>query len=107
MNAIRLSMIAAVALTLTACGGAKLGGGKQGAAEALFKASGPTSKAQGAARALQQSGLTSGERKVTGQKSGTATLTFNSSDPSQSSGDLAFTVKYDNYSDDGKNYISG
>lgn len=106
MNAIRLSMIAAVALTLTACGGAKLGGGKQGAAEALFQASGPASSARGAAARLYTSGATSVETKVQGQKSGSVTLSIDTSSTSNI-GDLAMTLKYDNFSDDGKNYYSG
>jgi hypothetical protein len=42
-NALRLSLVAGVAISLLACGGgAKIGGGKEGAAAALFAASGST-----------------------------------------------------------------
>lgn len=47
MRALRLTVVGALALGLVACGGAKLGGGKEGAAAALFAASGPT-KSNGA-----------------------------------------------------------
>ena len=107
-NAIRLSMVAAVALVMTACGGgAKLGGGKQGAAEALFQASGPAASANGTTAKLLQSGATTGTITVKGQKSGSATLDFDVSDPDAASGFLVYNVKYDNFSDDGKNFYSG
>jgi hypothetical protein len=107
INAFRLSIVAAVALTLTACGGAKLGGGKQGAAEALFQASGPAASTKGAAARMLQSGAVTGEVKVDGQKSGSATLSFDVSDSDSTNGYFAYNVKYDNFSDDGKNYYSG
>lgn len=107
MNALRLSLVAGLALTLTACGGAKLGGGKEGAAEALFQASGPASNANGALAKLKSSGAITGDVKVDGQKSGSATLSFDISDTDATAGYVAYNVKYDNYSDDGKNFYSG
>lgn len=50
MKAIRFVVLAAVAASLTACGGARLGGGKEGAAQALFAVSQPGAQ-QGQARA--------------------------------------------------------
>ena len=108
MNAIRLSLVAAVALAITACGGgAKLGGGKEGAAEALFQASGPAASTKGSIARLQSSGATTGEVKVDGQKSGSVTLSFDITETDTSSGAIAYNVKYDNFSDDGKNFYSG
>lgn len=107
MSSLRLAVIAAVAVTLTACGGAKLGGGKEGAAEAMFQASGPAASTKGAAAKLALSGATVGEVSVDGQHSGKATLSFDISDTDTGSGLFAYNVKYDNFSDDGKNYYTG
>lgn len=56
-HAIRLSLLAGISAALFACGpGAKLGGGKEGAASALFTAMGPT-KASGSALSLAGQGI--------------------------------------------------
>lgn len=110
MKAFRGLFVVGFALALTACGGgAKLGGGKDGAAQALFQASRPASSSKGAASKLYSSGITAGEVSVNGQKSGTAKLSFDITDFGQNttSGSLKFTITYDNFSDDGKNYYSG
>ena len=109
-HGIRLALAAAVSLTLASCApGARLGGGKEGAAEALFQASSPATAARGAALRALKSGAVNADIKVTGQKSGTATLAVDvlGNIGSLPSGAVAFKVKYDNFSDDGKVFYNG
>lgn len=106
-NGIRLALVAAFTLAVTACApGARLGGGKEGAAEALFQASSPATGARGAALQAIRSGAFTGSIKVDGRKSGTATLTADVL-ASVKQGEVAYAVKYDNYSDDGKVFYNG
>ena len=109
-HGIRLALAAAVSLTLASCApGARLGGGKEGAAEALFQASSPATAARGAALRALKSGAVNADIKVTGQKGGTATLAVDvlGNIGSLPSGAVAFKVKYDNFSDDGKVFYNG
>ena len=75
---IRLSLLAALSAGLVACGGAPLGGGKQGAAQALFQASqSPGSGAksgQGRLLELMQSGATTAEVQTRCAHGGSAKL---------------------------------
>jgi len=108
---IRLALAAAVSFTLAACApGARLGGGKEGAAEALFQASSPATAARGAAlRALKSGASANVDIKVSGQKSGSATLAVDALGTliGIPDGSAVFKVKYDNFSDDGKVFYNG
>jgi len=107
----RLALAAAVSFTLAACApGARLGGGKEGAAEALFQASSPATAARGAALRALKSGASKVDIKVSGQKSGTATLewdTLGTLFVGIPDGAAVFKVRYDNFSDDGKVFYNG
>jgi len=109
-HGIRLALAAALSLTVASCApGARLGGGKEGAAEALFQASSPAKAARGAALSALKSGAVNADIKVSGTKSGTATLSVDvlGNIGSLPSGAVAFNVKYDNFSDDGKVFYNG
>lgn len=106
-NGIRLALVAAFTLAVTSCApGARLGGGKEGAAEALFQASSPATGARGAALQAFKSGAFTGSIKVDGRKSGSATLSADVI-ASVKQGEVAYSVKYDNFSDDGKVFYNG
>jgi hypothetical protein len=106
---VRLSLMAAAAASLVACGGgAKLGGGKEGAAQAVFQASSPASKQSQSAMSRLASGISVSET-VKCSQGGSATLTIDEdnlfADDTQVA--LAFDVSYDGCSEDGKNELDG
>lgn len=106
---VRLSLMAAAAASLVACGGgAKLGGGKEGAAQAVFQASGPANKTSQAAMNRLASGISVSET-VKCSQGGSATFTMDEdnlfADDTQVA--LAFDVSYDGCSEDGKNELDG
>ncbi len=109
MKALKVLFVAALAVGLSACGGAKLGGGKEGASKALFEATQPASSAQGSWVKTYGAfaGETTGEVTVQG-KSGSATVTFEASDNTDPN-NFAFTmtVSYDGYSDDDETFFNG
>ena len=62
----RLTMLSAMTLGLVACGGgAKLGGGKEGAAQAAFQASQPAGRGSKTGQALVEQALASGAATLT------------------------------------------
>lgn len=124
-NFVRMTVLAAAAVALSACGGgAKLGGGKQGAAEALYQASDSTGKT-GNQRVLAQlvnrakalraqavaSGATSVSASITSDcaHGGSATLTVDTDNTyaGDTNVSLVFDVSYDSCNEDGKNEIDG
>ncbi len=98
------------ALTFSACGGgAKIGGGKQGAAEALFAASAPASKSGSLQSGLRRA-TASGNSKVQGAHGGTASITVDALSLGGLLGgnsDVKFTIQYDKFNDDGKHTLDG
>ena len=110
---VRSSVLAAAALSLAACSsGPKLGGGKQGAAQALYQASDSTSE-KGAnrllKRALAQDISLDGDVTVNCTHGGTATMEvdLDSITATDTSVTLAFDIEYDECNEDGKNALSG
>jgi hypothetical protein len=101
-HTIKMSL-AVSALALVACGpGAKIGGGKQGAAEAMYAASGPTSGGVSGASPIDLPGLgLGGDIGVTCRYGGKATLQgysiSNFIDPATQAVTIgqSFTVAYD------------
>lgn len=105
-HALRLSLVSASVLALAACGkGAKLGGGKEGAAAALFQASGPASGASGSP--YNNSLGISQTITVKGSKGGSAEVTQNTNITGTGSAEVVLNVKYNNFSRDGKNAFNG
>jgi hypothetical protein len=110
---VRSSVLAAAALSLAACSsGPKLGGGKQGAAQALYQASDSTSeKGQNAVmkRAFAQDITLDGAITVNCTHGGTATMEvdLDSITSTDTSVTLAFDIEYDECNEDGKNALSG
>jgi hypothetical protein len=107
---IRLSILAAASAALVACGGgAKLGGGKEGAAKAAFEASQPAAKGgQGSLLQALASGQTNinAEVKVDCANGGKAELKVDLTGGSQA-GTLKYEVKYDSCNEDGVNEFNG
>jgi len=110
---VRSSILAAAALSLVACSsGPKLGGGKQGAAQALYQASDSTSE-KGAnrllKRALAQDISLDGDLTVNCTHGGTATMEvdLDSLTATDTSVTLAFDIEYDDCNEDGKNALNG
>ncbi|MGQ0504093.1 MAG: hypothetical protein ACT4TC_02125 [Myxococcaceae bacterium] len=102
-------VLAVMGMTLAACGGgAKLGGGKEGAAQALNGAARPYQSGTGA----QSSPLTSGAftfgttTEVTGRHGGTAKVTVDVG-VAQTGISQSMTVVYSGFNDDGKNRYDG
>ncbi|HSP79292.1 MAG TPA: hypothetical protein VLQ93_12225, partial [Myxococcaceae bacterium] len=63
---VRLTLLSAVAAGLAACGGgAKLGNGKEGAAQAAFQASQPVGRKGNTAQSLLDQALASGATTIT------------------------------------------
>lgn len=111
-RSIRLMVVSAMSLGLAACGGAKLGGGKEGAAQAAFQASqsagrGHTTTGQALIERALASNLTLGISLTSKcAKSGTASLTFDTSSSAQD-GAIHYAVSYDDCSEDGVNEYNG
>lgn len=107
---VRLTMLGAMAAGLVACGGAKLGGGKQGAAQAAFQASQPAGRGNQTAQNLLKEALASGATTITVSancaKGGTASLALDTSAGS-GVGTVNYTVTYDGCNEDGKNKYDG
>lgn len=106
----RLTILSAMGLGLMACGGAKLGGGKEGAAQAAFQASQPTGRGSKTGQSLVKQALASG--------AATLTLTANCADSGKVSlsldanqtatdGFINYTVTYDACNEDGQNEYNG
>ena len=110
---IRMSMLGALAVAMIGCGGAKLGGGKQGAAAALHETGQAGNGARGALlRAFgSYADINVGQTvEVKGDKGGTATVKIEASgaDTTDSSKFLmTVDVTFNNYSEDGKNTYNG
>lgn len=107
---IRLSILAAASAALVACGGgAKIGGGKEGAAKAAFEASQPA--ANGGKGSLLQA-LASGQTNVNAEikvdcaQGGTAELKLDLTGGT-TTGAFKYEVKYDDCSEDGVNEFNG
>lgn len=106
----RLMVLSAMTLGLVACGGAKLGGGKEGAAQAAFQASQPTGRKGTTAQSLVEKALASGAASVAISAdcahSGKATLALNLDGGTQV-GAINYTVTYDACNEDGQNEYNG
>ncbi|WP_257460678.1 hypothetical protein [Archangium lipolyticum] len=107
----RLMVVSAMMAGLTACGGgAKLGGGKEGAAQAAFQASQPLGRNGKTAQRLLDQALASGATTIAisakcsqgGEVS--LALDLNGAGPV---GSLKYSVTYDACSEDGKNEYNG
>jgi hypothetical protein len=109
---IRLLAVSAVALGLTACGGgAKLGGDKQGAAQAAFQASQPAGRGHTkTGQALVDQALASGAVSITLSadcaESGKVHLTLDAG-TAPKLGTVSYVVRYDGCSEDGENEYTG
>jgi len=107
---IRLSVLAAATAALVACGGsgAKLGGGKEGAAQALFEASQPAGKGgQGNLLQALASGVTSAEVSVDCAQGGSVKLKLDLSAIDQTSGSFKYELEYNGCNEDGVNEFDG
>lgn len=110
---VRSSVLAAAALSLAACSsGPKLGGGKQGAAQALYQASDSTSdKGQNRLmkRAMGQDISLDGSVEVACTHGGTASMSVDTDSitSTETSVTLAFDIEYDDCNEDGKNTLNG
>ena len=110
---VRSSVLAAAALSLAACSsGPKLGGGKQGAAQALYQASDSTSdKGQNRLmkRAMGQDISLDGSVEVQCTHGGSASMSVDTDSISstETSVQLAFDIEYDDCNEDGKNTLNG
>jgi hypothetical protein len=107
----RLTMLSAMTAGLVACGGgAKLGGGKEGAAQAAFQASQPAGRGGTTAQRLLDQAMASGAVNITLSancaKSGKASLVLDSN-VIGSDGSLNYTVNYESCNEDGRNEYDG
>lgn len=111
----RSTLLASLALALTACGGsgAKLAGGKEGAAQALLMASQASSSALAAASTGRRVSATatrpSMDMSVDCAKGGKVSLRFDvdeSADYSQG-GEFSYELDYDGCNQDGRNAFDG
>lgn len=106
----RLTILSAMTLGLVACGGAKLGGGKEGAAQAAFQASQPAGRGSQTAQSLVKQAMASGAATLTVKancaKSGTVSLSLDSTAGTEV-GAIGYTVTYDACNEDGKNEYNG
>jgi hypothetical protein len=108
----RLTMLAAMTLGLVACGGgAKLGGGEKGAAQAAFQASQPVGRnGNTSANALVRKALASGALTVSVSydchKGGKVSWGVDLTNVGQN-GTFNYDVTYDNCNEDGKNEYNG
>lgn len=109
---IRLLAVSAVALGLTACGGgARLGGDKQGAAQAAFQASQPAGRGHTkTGQALVDQALASGALNITVSadcaESGKVHLTVDAGAVPKL-GTFSYVIRYDACSEDGENEYTG
>lgn len=111
----RSALLASLALALTACGGsgAKLAGGKEGAAQALFMASQASSGAMSAAGERRVSATSvsnpSTEMSVDCAKGGKVSLRFDFDESADyaNGGELAYALDYDDCNQDGRNAFDG
>jgi hypothetical protein len=105
-------IVSVMAAGLTACGGAKLGGGKEGAAQAAFQASQSAGRGSKTGQSLVEKALASGATSITltadcakgGKASLTLSTTANTNAPV---GALTYTITYDACNEDGQNEYSG
>lgn len=123
---IRLSLLALATTALVACGGgAKIGGGKEGAAKALFDASQPAGQGGNKQQGLNVSGLglnvsglvdprtlasaadTSLEVSVDCAKEGSVKLKLDLTSTGSQAGGFKYKVSYDKCSQDGVNSYKG
>lgn len=110
---IRLMAVSVVALGLTACGGgAKLGGDKEGAAQAAFQASQPAGRGHTkTGQALIDKALASGAVSITLSADcaagGKVHLTLNAGATPRLDGALSYVVRYDACNEDGENEYTG
>lgn len=106
----RLTLLSAMTLGLVACGGAKLGGGEEGAAQAAFQASQPAGRGSKTGQALVEQALASGAASITitadCARSGTASLTLDATGGSLD-GLINYSITYDACSEDGKSEYNG
>ncbi|MFL5354408.1 hypothetical protein [Archangium sp.] len=106
----RLTILSAMTLGLVACGGAKLGGGKEGAAQAAFQASQPTGRGSKTGQSLVKQALASGAATLTltanCADSGKVSLAFDATQTS-TDGFINYTVTYDACNEDGQNEYTG
>ncbi|ATB27832.1 hypothetical protein [Melittangium boletus] len=111
-RAIRLMVVSVMSLGLAACGGAKLGGGKEGAAQAAFQASqGPGRGHSKTGQALVERAMASGATSdlkisATCAHSGSASLTLQAS-TNPGEGLFSYAVSYDACNEDGVNEYDG
>jgi hypothetical protein len=108
----RLTMLSAMAAGLVACGGgAKLGGGKEGAAQAAFQSSQPAGRGSNTGQSLVKQALASGAATLTltanCAKSGKVSLALDTTNTDSQTGTLNYTVTYDACNEDGKNAYNG
>ena len=115
LRPIRSVLLASLALALTACGGsgAKLAGGKEGAAQALFMATQAGSGAMTAAGSGRRVSATrvapEMDMSVDCAKGGKVSMSFDFDESADYSngGELAYTLDYDGCSQDGRNSFDG
>lgn len=110
MRSIQLTLVAVVAVALSACGGGGAKIGKEGAAQAVFQASQPVGKGasgQGVVERALASGA-NGSLEITAScdKGGNATLKLNITGGG-TSGEFSYNVTYNNCSEDGANRYNG
>jgi hypothetical protein len=108
----RLTILSAMTLGLVACGGgAKLGGGKEGAAQAAFQASQPAGRGSQTGQSLVKQALASGAATLTIKadcaKGGTVSLALDATNSGTESGAISYTITYDACNEDGKNEYNG
>lgn len=118
---VRSSLLAVAALSLAACSsGPKLGGGKQGAAQALYQASDSTSQkgqsevmkrlfAKKNAMAQDVDVNLDGSIEVSCTHGGSATMSVDtdSTTATDTSVSIVFNIEYDSCNEDGKNELDG
>ncbi|XXF76466.1 hypothetical protein P2318_25925 [Myxococcaceae bacterium GXIMD 01537] len=108
-NSVRMTLLAAAAVSLAACGGgAKLGGGKEGAAQALYQTS-KSSEKKGASRLKDLASGAVAEVSVDCTHGGSATFKADTDNTfsNNSKVSISFKVDYNSCNEDGKNEIDG
>ncbi|WNG34677.1 hypothetical protein F0U61_14255 [Archangium violaceum] len=106
----RLTILSAMTLGLAACGGAKLGGGKEGAAQAAFQASQPAGRGTKTGQSLVEKALASGATSITltadCAQGGSASLKLDAS-ATRLDGLVSYSITYDACNEDGQNEYNG